>query len=225
MFRSLYFKLLLPVALVAFYSRFSQFQRSYLNKLRVRFSGHCFGDPSEIVTYYHHFHQLVLEYLHASSHKLRILDLGSPKYLPITLSIDNHVDSVVLKSPNDSFSNVNYIVSDFLDFNTPLGHYDYFISPVTINLLGLGRYGEAINFNALPKAASQIYSLLKPGGYCLLALTIGDNYLSFNNGIYLSFDNTLSLFSDFKLINHKFLSTFNSRTSSYDVIFFCFQKP
>jgi hypothetical protein len=156
---------------------------------------------------------------------LRIIDLGSPKLLPVILSTKHLVDSVVLRHPEDYFSDVRYFESNFLDLEIEKNCYDVFISPVTFNLLGLGRYGDKIDFNALPKSVDTIYNCLKPGGFCLLALTIGEDFLAFNNGIYPSHRSTMELFSSFKLVDIVPLSSTKGINFSYNTVFYQFEKP
>ena len=218
------FKLLTPLSFFIFLANFKSYRRSFLSDLRIRFSGFCFGDPTESVSYYHHFHHIVIQNLQSKS-KLNVLDLGSPKYLPITLSAVHSVDSVVLCNPSDNFSSVNYIVGNFNSINLVPNNYDCFVSPVTINLLGLGRYGEKVDFNAIPNAVDSVFSYLKPGGLCFLCMTLGNNYVAFNNGVYLSHDRLIQLFSKFEYIESIILDHYKSIFFSYQVVYYCFMKP
>jgi hypothetical protein len=134
----------------------------------------------------------------------RIFDIGSYKMFLSMLAVRNRVDALNLGDPLDTFTGVNYIVSDISDYdpttNPHAGGYDFITSSVSFHLLGLGRYGDKMDCHAQEKFVRLSKVLLKESGKVLVSCSLGKDQLDFNNGWVFSLPSLLKLFEGFKLI-------------------------
>ena len=90
------------------------------------------------------------------------------------LSVLNDAYSVNLAAPNDSISNVTYIVADASNpLPVPNASFDTFISPVSVNLIGLGRYGDALDASAIPNLISELDRIMKPDAVLYVSVVYG----------------------------------------------------
>lgn len=65
--------------------------------------------------------------------------------------------------------------------------------------VGLGRYGDALDFNGDIRAASELGRVLAPGGQMLMVLPVGRPRLVFNAHRIYSYQQVLDLFPNLKL--------------------------
>ncbi len=174
---------------------------SILFPIKFKLVGNCSGDPTEFFSHYEAFSFFVNNDLKKLGNKqFSILDVGSPKMFTSTLSASHHVNSLVLANPSDSLSNTNYIlhdVSDVLPFEN--NTFDIFTSTVSIPLLGLGRYGDKVDPNAIENFIQELTRVMKDGSTLYISMCLGHNILCFNNGYYLTLEKIEQLFSKFKL--------------------------
>ena len=117
-----------------------------------------------------------------------------------TLSAYHNVTSLVLANPSDTLSNTKYIkhdVSNVLPFENKT--FDIFTSTVSIPLLGLGRYGDRVDPNAIENFIGELDRVMKDKSTLYISMCLGHNILCFNNGFYLTIEKIEKLFSNFKL--------------------------
>jgi hypothetical protein len=174
---------------------------SSLFPIKVKLVGNCAGDPTEFFSHYEAFSFFVNNDLkNLVSKKLSILDVGSPKMFTSSISVYHNVSSLVLANPSDNLSNTKYIthdVSNELPFQN--NSFDIFTSTVSIPLLGLGRYGDKVDPNAIENFIQELSRVMRNGSTIYISMCLGHNILCFNNGYYLTIEKIESLFFNFKL--------------------------
>lgn len=74
-----------------------------------------------------------------------------------------------------------------------------------IEHIGLGRYGDAVDFNGDLKAILELKRVLKTNGDLLFVVPIGVSKIEFNAHRIYSVEQVLNLFSDLKLIEFSFI--------------------
>jgi hypothetical protein len=93
---------------------------------------------------------------------------------------------MVLCDPKDKISKVKYIViyiSDLKENNLfEEKFFDAFLSPATLHLIGLGRYGDKLNPCAIFDFIEFLKKVLKKGGLFIFAYQWGSRHL-FSTGI------------------------------------------
>lgn len=117
-----------------------------------------------------------------------------------SLSAHHNVSSLVLANPSDKLSNTKYIthdVSNELPFQN--NSFDIFTSTVSIPLLGLGRYGDKVDPNAIENFIQELSRVMRNGSTIYISMCLGHNILCFNNGYYLTIEKIEQLFYNFKL--------------------------
>lgn len=172
-----------------------------LRGLPARIVGDAWGDPIELLSHYSAFGYWAAAKLAAGGRRFRILDLGSPKTQNAIFSASHELTAVVLADCSDRFSSVNYVlhdVSNRLPF--PDKAFDYFTSTVSLSLIGLGRYGDRLDPDCLPRFISELGRVMSDDGRLLFSLTSGPNLLAFNNGWFLDFETIKHLFGDWVLV-------------------------
>jgi hypothetical protein len=131
---------------------------------------------------------------------LKILDLGGKKIINGWLSVSNQVISVNLIAPEDTISNVIYVEADGskqLPFANNV--FDVFISPVSINLIGLGRYGDTIDANAIPNLVSELDRVMKLNSQLYISIVFGADKILFNHHIIFSFSSIRKMFQNWEI--------------------------
>jgi hypothetical protein len=131
---------------------------------------------------------------------LKILDLGGKKIINGWLSVSNEVYAVNLRAPEDTISNVNYVEADGskqLPFANNI--FDVFISPVSINLIGLGRYGDAVDANAIPNLVSELDRVMKLNSHLYISIVFGSDKILFNHHIVFSFPSIKIMFQNWEI--------------------------
>lgn len=156
------------------------------------------ADPYEPLSHYDAYAYFVQKNLtEKGGPNLRILDLGSMKYLNAINSILHTVTAIVLKPPSDGISNVDWVVHDVaskekLPFQD--NSFDVFTSCVSLFLIGLGRYGDSLNGNAIPEFMNELDRVLTPNAEILVSVQVGKDYLHFNAGWIFSIESWKELF-------------------------------
>jgi SAM-dependent methyltransferase len=76
----------------------------------------------------------------------------------------------------------------------------------TIEHIGLGRYGDALDAKGDLKAIDELKRILKPGGDLLFVTPVGRTRIEFNAHRIFSYDQILSYFSPFELVEFSLVS-------------------
>lgn len=184
--------------------------KKQLNQLRLPFTykkilnGDHSVSQNERFSHYEVFDYLVGKWI-GSQTGLTIVDLGSRKSLNARNSLANHLVSIVLTDPGDTFTEIQYQIQDASDkWDIDAGSVDLFTSCVSLHLIGLARYGDRLNAKALSHSISEIERILKPHGRIIISVPVGPNQLRFNNGWILDIDTWMNLLRNFNLIQMEY---------------------
>jgi len=173
----------------------------------------------------------------------KILDIGSTKVLNAIMSYDHEVTAIVLANPHDSLSKVQYLEFDAgggVPF--PDNNFQIVTSTVSLHLIGLGRYSDRIDPQAIPFLIQELDRVTGSNSYLFVSIPIGRNELIFNGGYSFEFSTFTDLFPNWKLVDFlvdnwstprfnnsstRFttsIDTKNFESGQYETVFFQFQK-
>ena len=99
--------------------------------------------------------------------------------------------------------------------------------------IGLGRYGDPLNPNGTEEAAREITRVLQPGGIVIFSVPVGREVLEFNAHRRFTYEQVLSLFKGFTLVDSCILTPVPRRFESElalemipdAVVCICCRKP
>jgi hypothetical protein len=166
--------------------------------------GDCSADPTEFFNYYDAFAYWEAEKLKKLGDTLDILDIGNKKATNAIVSVQHNITSIVLADCKDDISKVRYLIHDVSD-PLPLqdSSFDIFTSTATLHLIGLARYGDKLNPNALPDLIKELDRVMRPQSDLMIAIPLGNkNHLSFNNGWVFTLNTLNALFSKWRLTDY-----------------------
>ena len=153
-----------------------------LKDFAMELTGDQTADPKEFFTYYDAFAFWLFSKLKEMGGGKKILDIGSKKMLNAINSAGNDVTSIVLKDCEDGISNVKYIIQDAA---SPLpfadNYFDVFTSTASLHVMGLNRYGDKLNPNALMELVRELDRVMKRQSNLIISLPLGRNALRFNS--------------------------------------------
>lgn len=172
-----------------------------------RLSYNFFESPVEYFSHYESFCVWATKIIKKQStiigSDLNILDLGGLKLNNALLAEDYKVSSIVLADCDDKISNVKYI---YQDASKPLQlgskSYDIFTSPVSLQLIGFGRYGDKLDPNALCNLIGELDRVLKNKSHLIISISYGKNILEFNRGYILDLQKIKILFNKWNLVDY-----------------------
>lgn len=146
-------------------------------------------DPFEFFNYYDVFSYWIIKKINELGNNKKILDVGGKKITNAILSINNDVIAVVLKDCKDKISKVRYVIHD-VSYPLPFedNTFDVFTSPATLHLIGLGRYGDKLDPNALINFVKELDRVMKKKSDLFLCMPLGKNQLIFNLHYIFDFD-------------------------------------
>jgi SAM-dependent methyltransferase len=172
-----------------------------LRGLPVRIVGDASADPTEFFTHYDAFGYWVAQHLARGGRRRRILDIGSPKTQNAILSASHDVTALVLADCSDRLSEVKYVQHDV---TRPLPFaddaFDCITSTVSLNLVGLGRYGDRIDADAIPNLIGELARVAAPGADLLVSLPSGPSQLAYNNHWIFDLEHIGRLFKRWRLV-------------------------
>ena len=169
-----------------------------------RVTGDAAADPTEYVDHYDAFSFWAAQKIFARREKLRLLDIGSPKMMNCMLSAVHDVTSLVLADCGDRISKVQYIEHDVSEKLPFANHtFDVCTSTVSLQLVGLARYGDQLNPNCLIDLVTELARVMKPGSDLIVSMMLGKNALHFNNSWFF-FDMPMigHIFHDWFMVDH-----------------------
>lgn len=185
-------------------------EEHFINNFKKFNVGDQSADPTELFHHYDGYGYWLASKLNSIGKNKKIIDIGNKKVINAMTSVNNEVTALVLKDCNDFMSKINYIIHDVY-YRLPLddNSFDIFTSPVSIHLLGMGRYGDKMDFNTLPNVLKEIDRVLKNKADIIISTNYGKNSLIFNNGWIFDFDTIKRLFSGWDiedyLIDNRFI--------------------
>ena len=201
---SLHFRLM-KFLLCPSFSRFknSISQNSLLSDFTISLQGDSSASPIENFTHYDAFYYWLFSSLKCETNSLRILDLGGRKIANGILSLDHDVTSMNLAIPCDGITTVHYTQADA---TKPLpfvnDSFDAFVSPVSLNLIGLGRYGDAIDAEAIPRLIDELDRIMSRNSTLFISIVYGESQIYFNTHIKFKFQDIEKMFGGWRIIDY-----------------------
>lgn len=165
-------------------------------------TGDCSADPTEFFTHYEAYSFWLGEKLQRMGNGKKIVDLGNRKLTNALLSLNNDVTAIVLDHCGDTISNVNYVKHD-ISYPLPFDNnsFDVFTSLGTLQLVGLGRYGDRLNPYVLLDFIAELDRVMKPESHLIFSTSFGPNSLHFNNGWGFELETVTKLFDKWELVD------------------------
>jgi len=133
------------------------------------------------------------------------VDIGSSLFFVMSLANNHKVEFVDVRPPVIEHENLKLIEADV----TNLPYDSLSLSSLSIlhviEHLGLGRYGDELDFSADIKAAKEISRVLCSGGFLFLVTPTGKPAVHFNAHRVYAKDEIIKMFNEFELIEFNFL--------------------
>jgi hypothetical protein len=196
--------------------KYKTFKRKFMTlpewkEMEIRLNGDSSTSSDEPFSHYDAFYYWIARDMSQKAGQ-KILDVGGKKLINGWLSVLNEVTAVNLSTPADGISNVRYVKADVtkpLPFND--GEFDVFISPASLNLIGLGRYGDTVDAQAIPNFVSELSRCMKLHSVMYISVVFGTDQVLFNHHFVFSFLTIKKLFANWKveeyLIDNQNMST------------------
>jgi hypothetical protein len=174
-----------------------------LRGIPARVVGDASADPTEFFDHYDAFAAWAAQRIFARPGRLKTLDVGSVKLMNGVLAAAHDVTSLVLADCGDRISTVRYVRHDIADpLPFPAHSFDVFTSMVSLPLVGLGRYGDRVDPNCLPRFVGELGRVMKSDADLLVSMCLGRNVLNFNNGWFLDMPTIHRLFDGWRVVDH-----------------------
>jgi SAM-dependent methyltransferase len=171
-----------------------------LHGIPVRVIGDASADPTEFFDHYDAFAAWAAQRIFARSGRQRTLDVGSIKLMNGVLAAAHDVTSLVLADCGDSLSGVRYVRHDIAEpLPFPASSFDVFTSMASLPLVGLGRYGDRLDVNCLPRFVGELGRVMKTDAELLISMCLGPSVLNFNNGWFLDLPTLEKVFAGWQL--------------------------
>lgn len=184
--------------------KYKSFKRKFMTlpewkEMEIRLNGDSSTSADEPFSHYDAFYYWIARDISQKTGQ-KILDVGGKKLINGWLSVLNEVTAVNLSTPVDGISNVRYVKADVtkpLPFND--GEFDVFISPASVNLIGLGRYGDTVDAKAIPNFVSELSRCMKLHSVMYISTVLGNDQVLFNHHFVFSLLTIKKLFANWKL--------------------------
>jgi hypothetical protein len=188
-----------------------------LRGIPARVVGDASADPTEYFDHYDAFAAWAAQRIFARPGRLNTLDVGSVKLMNGVLAAAHDVTSLVLADCGDRISAVRYVRHDVADpLPFPAASFDVFTSMVSLPLVGLGRYGDRMDPNCLPRFVAELGRVMKADADLLISMCLGPNVLNFNNGWFLDMPTILRVFDGWHVVDHLVDTQSSPRTTPSD---------
>jgi hypothetical protein len=160
-------------------------------------------DPVEFFDHYDSYCYWLAAKLETMKSGKKILDVGNLKLSNAVTALRHDVTALVLQDCGDRLSNVHYQLHDIRNA-LPFGDstFDVFTSACSLNLAGLGRYGEEVSTETLPRFVSELDRVMKRKSQLMLSLAYGKRCVNFQNTFVFDTELIQTIFARWKLIDH-----------------------
>jgi SAM-dependent methyltransferase len=138
----------------------------------------------------------------------KILDIGSDRSWLCGLLAYYKVTTIDVRKRKCLLDNETVITCDASKLDLPNNHFDVVTSLMCIHHVGLGRYGDTIDYDKDIKMMDEIKRVLKPNGYFLFSIAIhfAPPCICFNGHRIYDYEMIKNrLCSNLKLIDEKFI--------------------
>ncbi|SDK80931.1 protein of unknown function, DUF268 [Pedobacter sp. ok626] len=134
------------------------------------------------------------------------IDVSSTLHFCSILSAFIPVDFYDYRPANLTLSNLNSLAGDLLNLPFESNSIESISCMHTIEHIGLGRYGDPLDYDGDVKAINELKRVVKPGGSLLMVTPMGaKDLIYFNAHRIYSKQQILDLFSDMKLEEFAFI--------------------
>jgi len=137
---------------------------------------------------------------------LQILDIGTYRHFLLGLLAHYNVTTVDIRKRRSALKNETIVNCDAKALNFDNNSFDSVITLQALPHLGLGRYGDEIDFDADIKAFHEIIRVLKPGGMLIFstAITGGSPSIAWNARRNYSHQMIIAFCKELDLVEEKF---------------------
>jgi len=138
----------------------------------------------------------------------KILDIGSYRHFLMGLMAHYPVTTIDIRPRKSSLTNETTITGDAASLNLPDNSFDAVLSLCALEHMGLGRYGDPIDFRGDLKAMNEMKRVLKPGGILVFTTTIhhGQPAVAFNAHRIYNHDKLVEYCRGLSCVEEKFYS-------------------
>lgn len=135
----------------------------------------------------------------------KLIDIGSSTYFVAFCAQLTKVQSVDIRILKQSMKSISSIRGDVTDLPFKSNSVEAISSLSVLEHIGLGRYGDKLNFNGMEVSIKEIIRVLKPKGIALVAFPVGSkNQIVFNAHRICTSEYVYSLFSDLILVEERY---------------------
>jgi len=166
-----------------------------------------------------------------------LLDVGSYRHFLIGLMADREVTTLDVRPRVALLPNERVVTADARDPRLPPNSFDLVLSLSTLEHFGLGRYGDAIDFDADRVAFERLAGLMRPGGHFVYStfITRCAQTVVFNAHRIYTREVLRSYAAGLRSIEERYYSNrlrrwcafeeVTTQPKRWDVICACWQKP
>jgi len=127
------------------------------------------------------------------------IDFSSSLYFCTTLSAFVPVTFYDYRPADLQLSGLRSLRGDLTSIELPNNSVESISCLHTIEHVGLGRYGDPIDYDGDLKAIAELKRVVKPGGSLLFVTPVGKSRIQFNAHRIYSYDQVLDMFEGFEL--------------------------
>ena len=190
-----------------FMKSYRQLQK-YANKSEIRFRLKwddripCLYDSTNKTAFDEHYvYHLawaarVLKKINPSEH----IDIGSHIYFAAMMSYSFKINYFEYRPPSIDLDNLKVSKADLLNLSFPDCSITSMSTMHVLEHIGLGRYGDKLDYDGDLKASKELVRVLKPGGDLMIVVPVGKPKINFNAHRIYSYEQIIKYFSALTLI-------------------------
>lgn len=160
-----------------------------------------FGEDTAVTDFDRHYvyHTAWAARVIASTKPLEHVDIGSSLYFAAIASAFCPVRFYDFRPPELYLPNLRLGSCDLTNLDFDDNSVGSLSCMHVVEHIGLGRYGDAIDFQGDQRAIAELRRVTKPSGHLLFVVPIGQDRIQFNAHRIYACDQVVSLFPDFDL--------------------------
>lgn len=190
-----------------FEKEFSEFSR-LASKTEMRFSLDekdfypCLNDKTNKTSFDTHYvyHTAWATRIIAKNNPFEHVDISSHLYFSSLLSAFIPVRFFDFRPPNIILSNLEVKHADLFNLFFETGSIKSLSCMHVVEHIGLGRYGDPLDYNGDLKAIKELKRVLKPGGDLLFVVPVGKPRILFNAHRIYDYEQIINHFSELRLV-------------------------
>ena len=127
------------------------------------------------------------------------IDIGSSIYFPAMMSSQYRIKYFEYRPPSIELDNLEVAKADLCNLSFSNESIKSLSTMHVVEHIGLGRYGDKLDYNGDLKAIKELIRVLKIGGHLLFVVPVGKPKIIFNAHRIYSYEQILEYFSDLEL--------------------------